>query len=99
MERFAILQCLKVCKKPGVPNYSLVPPIILALANAPVDLGKMKTVKRIISAAAPLPLEPAQKLQEKLQGKSKARLRRWSAITEPTALIFSRRPDPARIQL
>ena len=99
MERFDLLQSLELCKKHDVTDYSLVPPIILALANAPVDLGKMKTVRRIISAAAPLPLEPAYRLQEKLQGKSDARIMQLCGITEATALIFALPPDPALIRL
>src|SRR5215469_14797946 len=82
MERFDMLQSLELCEKHAVTDYSLVPPIILALANAPVDLGKMKTVRRIISAAAPLPLEAAHKLQEKLRGKSHARIMQLCGITE-----------------
>jgi len=99
MERFDMLQSLELCEKHGVTDYSLVPPIVLALGNAPVDLGKMKTVKRIISAAAPLPLEPAHKLQEKLRGKSQARIMQLCGITEATALIFALPPDPALIRL
>jgi len=99
MERFDMLQSLEMCEKHGVTDYSLVPPIILALANAPVDLGKMKTVKRIISAAAPLPLEPAYKLQEKLRERSDARIMQLCGITEATALIFALPPDPALIRL
>src|SRR6266700_2875835 len=59
MERFDLLQSLELCEKHGVTYYFAVPPIILALANAPVDLGKMKTVKYVFSGAAPLPLDPA----------------------------------------
>src|SRR6266852_3038876 len=59
MERFDLLQSLELCKKHGVTYYFSVPPIILALANAPVDLSKMKTVKYVFSGAAPLPLDPA----------------------------------------
>ena len=99
MERFDMLQSLELCEKHAVTDYSLVPPIVLALANTPVDLGKMKTVKRIISAAAPLPLEPAHTLQEKLRGKSQARIMQLCGITEATALIFALPPDPALIRL
>jgi len=99
MERFDMLQSLELCEKHGVTDYSLVPPIILALANTPVDLRKMKTVRRIISAAAPLPLESAYRLQEKLRGKSDARIMQLCGITEATALIFALPPDPALIWL
>src|SRR6266516_6693428 len=54
MERFDFLQSLELCEKHGVTYYFAVPPIILALANAPIDLGKLKTVKYIFSGAAPL---------------------------------------------
>src|SRR5216683_2135233 len=59
MERFDLLQSLELCEKHGVTYYFAVPPIILALANVPIDLSKMKTVKYVFSGAAPLPLDPA----------------------------------------
>ncbi len=65
MERFDLLQSLELCDKFKVTYYFAVPPIILALANAPIDLSKMKTVKYVFSGAAPLPMDPARKLQEK----------------------------------
>lgn len=65
MERFDFMQSLDMCDRYKVTYYFAVPPIILALANAPIDMSKMKTVKFIFSGAAPLPSEPARKLQEK----------------------------------
>ena len=65
MERFDLLQSLALCEQYGVTFYFAVPPIILALANAPVDLSKLKSVKFIFSGAAPLPPEPAKKLNQK----------------------------------
>lgn len=65
MERFDLLQSLELCEKHGVTYYFAVPPIIVGLANAPVDLSKLKTVKYIFSGAAPLPLDPARRLEEK----------------------------------
>src|SRR5579859_2213584 len=60
MERFDLLQSLELCEKHNVTYYFAVPPIVLALANAPVDLSKMKSVKYVFSGAAPLPMERAQ---------------------------------------
>jgi long-chain acyl-CoA synthetase len=99
MERFDLLASLELCEKHAVTHYCLVPPIVLALLNAPVDLRKMKTVRSIISAAAPLPLEPASQLQEKLQGKSPARIMQLCGMTEATALTFALPPDPELIRL
>jgi long-chain acyl-CoA synthetase len=65
LERFDLLQSLELSEKHNVTYYFAVPPIILALANAPIDLSKLKTVKYIFSGAAPLPLDPAKKLQDK----------------------------------
>src|SRR5207253_6046777 len=58
MERFDLLQSLELCEKHKVTYYFAVPPIILALANAPVDLSRMKTVKYVFSGAAPCHLIP-----------------------------------------
>jgi long-chain acyl-CoA synthetase len=95
MERFDLLQSLELCEKHGVTHYFAVPPIILGLANAPVDLDKMKTVKYIFSAAAPLPLDPAHKLIDKLQGKSKAQLIQAYGMTEASPLTHALPRDPA----
>jgi long-chain acyl-CoA synthetase len=65
MERFDLLQSLELCEKHSVTYYFAVPPIIVGLANAPIDLSKMKTVKYVFSGAAPLPLDPARRLEAK----------------------------------
>src|SRR5439155_6194542 len=90
MERFDLVQSLELCEMHNVTYYFAVPPIILGLANAPVDLGKMKTVKYIFSAAAPLPLDPARKLIEKLHGKSIAQLIQAYRSEEHTSELQSR---------
>ena len=89
------MQSLELCEKHGVTYYFAVPPIVLALANAPIDLNKMKTVKYIFSGAAPLPLDPARKLQEKtgilvVQG---------YGMTEGSPLTHAQPADPALIRL
>lgn len=65
MERFDLPQSLELCERYGVTFYFAVPPIVLALANAPIDVSKLKTVRYIFSGAAPLPSGPARKLHEK----------------------------------
>src|SRR5947207_1643860 len=65
MERFDLLQSLELCEKHNVTYYFAVPPIVLALANAPVDLSRMKSDKYVFSDASSMPLDPARKLEEK----------------------------------
>jgi long-chain acyl-CoA synthetase len=95
MERFDLLQSLELCEKYGVTYYFAVPPIILALANAPVDLSKMKTVKYIISGAAPLPLDPAYKLQEK----TGIKVVQGYGMTEASPLTHAQPGDPALVRM
>jgi acyl-CoA synthetase (AMP-forming)/AMP-acid ligase II len=64
LERFDPITVLDLCEKHGVTWFFAVPPIILGLANAP-DLSKLKTVKVLMNAAAPLPPDPARKLHER----------------------------------
>ena len=99
MERFDLLQSLELCEKHGVTYYFAVPPIVLALANAPVDLNKMKTVKYVFTGAAPLPLDPARKLEEKLQSISKARIVQGYGLTEASPLTHAQPGDPAFVRL
>lgn len=95
MERFDLLQSLELCQKHNVTYYFAVPPIILALANAPVDLSKLKSVKYIFSGAAPLPLDPARKLQEK----SGVQVVQGYGMTEASPLTHAQPGDPALVRI
>jgi long-chain acyl-CoA synthetase len=95
MERFDLLQSLDLCEKHGVTYYFAVPPIVLALANAPVDLSKMKTVKYVFSGAAPLPLDPARKLEQK----SGVKVVQGYGMTEGSPLTHSQPSDPSLIRI
>ncbi len=95
MERFDLLQSLELCEKHAVTYYFAVPPIIMALANAPIDLSKLKTVKYIFSGAAPMPPEPARKLQEKAQ----TVVVQGYGLTEASPLTHSQPHDPALIRM
>src|SRR5260370_7373106 len=64
MERFDLLQSLELCEKHSVTYYFAVPPIVLALANAPVDLSRLKTAKYVFSGASPLPMPPPRNFQQ-----------------------------------
>ena len=91
MERFDLLQSLELCEKHNVTYYFVVPPIVLALANAPIDLSKLKTVKYIFSGAAPLPLDPARRLHEK----TGIQVIQGYGMTEASPLTHAQPGDPA----
>ncbi len=95
MERFDLVQSLELCEKHKVTYYFAVPPIILALANAPVDLNKMKTVKYVFSGAAPLPLDPAYRLQDK----TGLQVVQGYGMTEASPLTHAQPGDPALVRL
>jgi long-chain acyl-CoA synthetase len=95
MERFDLLQSLELCEKHNVTYYFAVPPIVLALANAPIDLSKMKTVKYVFSGAAPLPLDPARKLQDK----TGIRVVQGYGMTEASPLTHAQPGDPTLMRI
>ena len=95
MERFDLLQSLVLCEKHQVTMYFAVPPIVLALANAPVDLSKMNSVKYIFSGAAPLSVEPARRLQEKIP----AIIVQGYGLTEASPLTHAQARDPELARL
>jgi len=99
MERFDLMQSLELCEKHGVTYYPAVPPIVLGLANAPVDLSKMKSVRYVFSAAAPLPLDPACKLIEKLKDKSHAQLIQAYGMTEASPLTHALPRDASLVRI
>src|SRR3989441_6162804 len=95
MERFDLLQSLELCEKHKVTYYFAVPPIVLALANAPVDLSKLKTVKYVFSGAAPLPLDPARRLE----AKAGVRVVQGYGMTEASPLTHAQPGVPALVRL
>ncbi len=94
MERFDLLQSLELCEKHGVTYYFAVPPIIVALANAPVDLSKLKTVKYVFSGAAPLPLDPARRLE----AKTGLQVVQGYGMTEASPLTHAQPKDPSLVR-
>ncbi len=95
MDRFDLLQSLELCEKHNITYYFVVPPIILALANAPVDFSKLKTVKYFFTGAAPLPLDPTRRLQDK----SGVRVVQGYGLTEASPLTHAQPGDPALVRL
>jgi len=63
VDRFELQPVLDACEKYGPTWLFAVPAMVKAFADAPGELNQMKTVKYLMSAAAPLPLEPVRKLQ------------------------------------
>ncbi|MBX5450249.1 class I adenylate-forming enzyme family protein [Thermogemmatispora sp.] len=66
MERFDLDAALTLCEQQAVTWFFAVPPIVQALLNASDEqLAKLRTVKYLMSAAAPLAPELAIKLRER----------------------------------
>jgi len=67
LERFDLDTVLRLIQEHRVTWLFAVPPVLLALANAP-DLGpsQFRTIKYVFSAAAPLPADVARRVQERI---------------------------------
>ncbi|PYR67422.1 MAG: 4-coumarate--CoA ligase family protein, partial [Acidobacteria bacterium] len=67
MERFDLDTLVDVIQKHRVTVLHLVPPVVLALANAPaLDASQFRTVRYALSAAAPLAPDVARRVHERL---------------------------------
>ncbi|GAC1445862.1 MAG: 4-coumarate--CoA ligase family protein [Chloroflexota bacterium] len=68
LPRFDLAQVLQMIREEGVTEVFVVPPVMLALTNAPdVVPYNFETVRFIMSAAAPLAPDIARRLAEKLR--------------------------------
>jgi long-chain acyl-CoA synthetase len=67
MERFDLETLVSLVQQQGVTVLHLVPPVLLALANAPgLDRSQFRTVRYVLSAAAPLAPDVARRVEERL---------------------------------
>jgi len=67
MERFDVDALASVVQKYGATWLHVVPPVLLALANAPgLDREQFRTVKYALSAAAPLAPDVARRVERRL---------------------------------
>jgi long-chain acyl-CoA synthetase len=67
MERFDLETLMKIIQQHHATVLHLVPPVLLALANAPgLDASQFRTVRYALSAAAPLAPDVARRVQQRL---------------------------------
>jgi long-chain acyl-CoA synthetase len=67
MERFDLETLMKIIQQHHATVLHLVPPVLLALANAPgLDASQFRSVRYALSAAAPLAPDVARRVQERL---------------------------------
>ncbi len=95
MERFDAVQSLELSEKHHATYYFAVPPVIVALANLPLDLSKLKTVQYIFSGAAPMPPDPARRLQ----AKTGIQVIQGYGLTEASPITHSQPKDAALVRL
>jgi long-chain acyl-CoA synthetase len=96
LERFDLETVLRLIEEHAVTWFFAVPPVLLTLANAPaLDTSRLRTIKYIFSAAAPLPPEVARRAQERIG----APLVQGYGLTEASPATHNNPLEPGRIKL
>jgi len=96
MERFDLEKLVTIVQRHRVTCLHAVPPVLLALANAPgLDASQFKTVRYALSAAAPLAPEIARRVEQRLG----FRVVQAYGLTETSPASHHSPLDPDRIKL
>ena len=96
MERFDLDALVKVVQEHGVTWLHVVPPVLLALANAPgLDASQFRTVKFALNAAAPLAPDVARRVEQRLG----FRVVQAYGLTETSPATHHSPLEPERIKL
>jgi long-chain acyl-CoA synthetase len=95
LERFDLETVVKLIQEHGVTWLFAVPPVILALADAPgLDASQFRTIKYVFSAAAPLSPELARRFESRFG----LRVIQGYGLTEASPAVYHSPIDPARIK-
>ena len=96
LERFDLDTVVRLIGEHGVTWLFTVPPILLALANAPgLSASQFRTIKYAFSAAAPLAPDLARRVEARLG----FRVIQGYGLTEASPATHNTPLDPARIKL
>lgn len=96
MERFDLETLVAIIQKYRVTVLHLVPPVLLALANAPgLDRSQFRTVRYALSAAAPMAPDVARRVEQRLG----IRVIQAYGLTETGPASHHSPLDPERIRL
>jgi long-chain acyl-CoA synthetase len=95
-ERFDLEAVVNLIQEHGVTWFFAVPPVLLALANAPgLEASQFRTIKYVFSAAAPLSPDLARRIESRFG----LRVLQGYGLTEASPAVFHSPIDPARIKL
>ena len=96
LERFDLATVVRLIEEHRVTLLFVVPPILLALADAPgVEPSQFSTVRFVLSAAAPLAPEVARRVETRLG----LRVIQGYGLTEASPATHNSPLDPGRIRL
>jgi len=94
MAKFDFVKMLEYTQKYRITFLILVPPVVVAMAKAPITLEyDLSSVERVVSGAAPLGREVCAELEKRVWPNGQVNIKQGWGMTEITCSAMGWHPD------